>query len=165
SFEALDRGFDELFAVNVKSILFAARAAHDALVESRGTLIVTASFASFSSSGGGVLYTASKHAVVGLIKQLAYEFAPDIRVNGVAPGIAPTTLKGLNALGQVPRDSVLQGTEQAVPLQAIPDSDAYGGLYALLASRKDAGHITGSVFNADSGLAIRGMSKPGGRVG
>ncbi|TFL13136.1 SDR family oxidoreductase [Pusillimonas caeni] len=163
-FEALDRGFDELFAVNVKSVLFAARAAYDALVESKGSLIVTASFASFSSSGGGALYTASKHAVVGLIKQLAYEFAPDIRVNGVAPGIAPTTLKGLNALGQQPKDSVLQGTERAVPLQAIPESDAYGGLYALLASRRDAGHITGSVFNADSGLAIRGMSKPGGRA-
>jgi len=162
--EALDKGFDELFAVNVKSVLFAARAAHDALVASRGTLIGTASFASFSSSGGGALYTASKHAVVGLIKQLAYEFAPDIRVNGVAPGIAPTTLKGLNALGQQPRDSVLQGTDRAIPLQAIPDADAYGGLYALLASREDAGHITGSVFNADSGLAIRGMSSPGGRV-
>ncbi len=164
SLEALDRGFDELFAVNVKSILFAARAAFDALVETRGTLIVTASFASFSSSGGGALYTASKHAVAGLIKQLAYEFAPDIRVNGVAPGIAPTTLKGMTALGQQPKDAVLPGTERAIPLQAIPNSDAYGGLYALLASRQDAGHITGSIFTADSGLAIRGMAKPGGRV-
>ena len=164
SLEALDRGFDELFAVNVKSILFAARAAYEALAESRGTLIVTASFASFSSSGGGALYTASKHAVAGLVKQLAYEFAPDIRVNGVAPGIAPTVLKGMNALGQQPKDAVLPGTERAIPLQAIPDSDAYGGLYALLASRRDAGHITGSIFSADSGLAIRGMAKPGGRV-
>lgn len=163
SLEALDHGFDELFAVNVKSILFAARAAYDELVKSQGTLIVTASFASFSSSGGGALYTASKHAVVGLIKQLAYEFAPDIRVNGVAPGIAPTTLKGVNALGQQPKDSVLEGSEQVVPLRSIPESDAYGGLYALLASKEDAGHITGSVFNADSGLGIRGMAKPGGR--
>jgi NAD(P)-dependent dehydrogenase (short-subunit alcohol dehydrogenase family) len=163
--EALDKGFDELFAVNVKSVLFAARAAFDALAASKGTLIVTASFASASSSGGGALYTASKHAVVGLVRQLAYEFAPDIRVNAVAPGIAPTQLKGLNALGQQPKDSILPGAEKAIPLQAVPDAGAYGGLYALLACREDAGHITGSVFTADSGLAIRGMSKPGGRVG
>jgi len=162
--EQIDKSFDEIFAVNVKSILLAARASFEALLQTKGTLIATASFASFSSAGGGALYTASKHAVVGLVKQLAYEFAPDIRVNAVAPGIAPTRLKGLNALGQQPRDSVLEGTEHVIPLQAIPDSDAYGGLYALLASRRDSGHITGSIFNADSGLSIRGTAKPGGRV-
>lgn len=162
--EQISRGFDEIFAVNVKSILLAASASFEALLATRGSLIATASFASQSPAGGGALYTASKHAVVGVVKQLAYEFAPDIRVNAVAPGIAPTTLRGLSALDQQPKDSVLEGTDRAIPLQAIPPSSAYGGLYALLASREDAGHITGSVFTADSGLAIRGMAKPGGRV-
>lgn len=160
----IDTGFDEIFAINVKSILYAAAASFEALLETRGCLIATASFASTSPAGGGVLYTASKHAVVGVVKQLAYEFAPDIRVNAIAPGIAPTTLRGVAALGQQPKDSVLDGTERAIPLQKIPDSDAYGGLYALLASREDAGHITGAVYTADSGLAVRGMARPGGRV-
>lgn len=164
SCEQIDKAFDEIFSVNVKSVLYAARSAFEALLQTRGTLIATASFASFSSAGGGSLYTASKHAVVGLVKQLAYEFAPDIRVNAVAPGIAPTRLRGLDALGQKPKDSVLEGTGVSIPLQQIPDSSAYSGLYALLASREDAGHITGSVFSADSGLAIRGMERPGGRV-
>jgi NAD(P)-dependent dehydrogenase (short-subunit alcohol dehydrogenase family) len=163
--EQIEAGFNEIFSVNVKSILLAASAGFNALLATKGTLIATASFASYATAGGGALYTASKHAVVGLVKQLAYEFAPDIRVNAVAPGIAPTTLRGLSALGQQPKDSVLEGTNQAIPLQQIPDADAYGGLYALLASKEDAGHITGSIFTADSGLGIRGVAKSGGRVG
>lgn len=164
SCEQISQSFDEIFSVNVKSVLLAARAAFEALLASNGTLIVTASFASMSPSGGGALYTASKHAVAGLVKQLAYEFAPDVRVNGVAPGIAPTRLRGLSALGQQPQDSVLEGVEKIIPLQTVPDADSYGGLYALLASREDAAHITGSIFSADSGLAIRGMTSPGGRT-
>lgn len=162
--EDLSSAFDELFSINVKGYLLGVRAALDALLRTRGSIILTASYASFFPSGGGVLYTASKHAVAGLVKQLAYELAPDIRVNGVAPGIAPTTLRGINALGQEPRLSVLRGTEKIIPLDSIPGADAYGALYAFLASGKDAGHITGSIFNADSGLAIRGLARPGGRT-
>src|SRR5207253_1504226 len=49
--------------------------------------------------GGGVIYTASKHAVVGMIRELAVELAPDVRVNGVAPGGTMTDLRGLTSLG------------------------------------------------------------------
>src|SRR5207249_4539504 len=59
----------------------------------------TASVAGFNSGGGGALYTASKHAVVGLIRQLAAELGPAIRVNGVAPGGTMTDLRGLQTLG------------------------------------------------------------------
>ena len=162
--EALDSGFDELFAVNVKGYLLGARAALEALLATRGSMIFTASYASFSPAGGGILYTASKHAVVGLVRQLAYELAPDVRVNAVAPGIAPTMLGGIRALQQESRFSVLEGTARNVPMQEIPAAEAYAGLYAFLASDTEAGHITGSVFSADSGLSIRGLARPGGRV-
>src|SRR5580658_5132166 len=76
--------FDELFGVNVKGYLLGAKAAYRELAKTRGTIIYTVSNAGFYPCGGGPLYTASKHAVVGLIKQLAYELAPKIRVNGVA---------------------------------------------------------------------------------
>lgn len=162
--EAIDSGFDELFSVNVKGYLLGARAALDALLTTRGSMIFTASFASFAPAGGGALYTASKHAVVGLVRQLAYELAPDVRVNAVAPGIAPTMLTGVRALHQQQQASVLEGTAQMVPLQEVPAAEAYGGLYAFLASDREAAHITGAVFNADSGLQIRGLARPGGRV-
>ena len=42
----------------------------------------------------------SKHAVAGIIRQLAAELAPKVRVNGVAPGGTKTDLRGLEGLGE-----------------------------------------------------------------
>jgi NAD(P)-dependent dehydrogenase (short-subunit alcohol dehydrogenase family) len=91
--EAVSDAFDELFGVNVKGYLLGAKASAPALLDSSGSMIFTASYASFHPAGGGSLYTASKHAVAGLVRQLAYELAPKVRVNGVAPGVAPTNLQ------------------------------------------------------------------------
>lgn len=161
--DRLAAAFDELFHVNVLAPLLGARAAFEPLVETRGTIILTGSFASTNAAGGGALYTASKHAVLGLVKQLAYEFAPDVRVNGVAPGVAPTRLRGLQALGQEVTDSVLDGTRNVLPLQEVGGVDAYDGVFTLLAS-DDARVMTGTMVTADSGLSIRGIARPGGRV-
>ena len=98
--ERIDAAFDELFHINVKGCLNLAKACLPALVRSSGALIFTVSNAGFDPAGGGPLYTASKHAVVGLIRQLAYELAPAVRVNGVAPGPIDTDLRGPDALGQ-----------------------------------------------------------------
>ncbi|MGW5383448.1 SDR family NAD(P)-dependent oxidoreductase [Nocardia sp. NPDC003963] len=162
--ERLGAAFGELFGVNVLAPLLGVRAALDALLESRGSVIITGSFAGSNAAGGGVLYTASKHAAHGLVRQLAYELAPDIRVNGVAPGVAPTRLRGTAALGQSAADSILDGTREKLPLQEIPSTDAYNSIFTLLASRTDAVAMTGSMVTADSGLSVRGVARPGGRV-
>ena len=109
------------------------------------------------------LYTASKHAVLGLVRQLAYELAPDMRVNGITPGVAPTRLRGLSALGQSATDSVLDGTERILPLQAVPRLDDFDGIFTMLAS-DEARAMTGSMVSVDSGLSVRGLARPGGRV-
>ncbi len=162
--EQVAKAFHELFDVNVLALLLGVRATVDDLVRSRGAVILTGSFASFNAAGGGALYTASKHAVLGLVRQLAYELAPDVRVNGVAPGVAPTQLRGLETFGDGATDSVLDGTREALPLQEIAPVDAYAGLFTLLASDESA-VMTGSLVTADSGLSIRGIGRPGGRVG
>lgn len=95
----LDTAFDELFSVNVKGYLLAAEAAWRELLKNRGSIIMTLSNASFYVNGGGPLYTASKHACLGLMRELAYELAPKIRVNGVACGGMNTDLRGPEALG------------------------------------------------------------------
>lgn len=162
--EQIAGAFRDVLEVNTLAPLLGVRACLDPLLQSRGSVILTGSFASNHASGGGVMYTASKHAVQGLIRQLAYELAPDIRVNGVAPGVAATSMKGSPTLGQMATDSIYEGTEQALPTQEIPPVSAFSGLYVLLASRLDGAAITGSLYAADSGLDIRGLSKPGGRV-
>ncbi|MFW0784888.1 SDR family NAD(P)-dependent oxidoreductase [Gordonia sp. CPCC 206044] len=162
--DQLSAAFGELFGVNVLAPMLGVRACLDALVASSGSVILTGSFASTNAAGGGVLYTASKHAVHGLVRQLAYELAPDVRVNGIAPGVAPTRLRGTTSLGQSVSDAVLDGTEQALPLQEVAPVSAYDGVFTMLASRTESAAMTGSLVTVDSGLSIRGIAKPGGRV-
>ncbi|HEX3916004.1 MAG TPA: 3-(cis-5,6-dihydroxycyclohexa-1,3-dien-1-yl)propanoate dehydrogenase [Caulobacteraceae bacterium] len=161
--ERLDAAFDELFHVNVKGYLSLAKAALPALVRSAGAMIFTVSNAGFDPAGGGPLYTASKHAVVGLIRQLAYELAPAVRVNGVAPGPIETDLRGPSALGLAERSigsiNLSAGAGPAVPLGKVPATADYAGGYVFLASRRDSRPATGGVLSLDTGIAVRGIGR------
>jgi NAD(P)-dependent dehydrogenase (short-subunit alcohol dehydrogenase family) len=154
----LAAAFDECFRANVGSLLLNIRAAIPQLAARRGRIVVTGSFASYRTSGGGVLYTSAKHAVLGLVSQLAFELAPKIRVNGVAPGVARTVMSGLDALGQTAQNSILPGTEKQLPLETMPETDDYGAIYALLGSAQESAAMTGSMVLADSGLLVRGLA-------
>lgn len=155
--DQLPQAFDECFRVNVGSMLFCIKAALPMLIKSHGRIVLTSSVASYMTSGGGVLYTASKHAVNGLITQLAYELAPHVRVNGVAPGVARTIMSGLTSLGQAPKLSLLPGSERALPLGNVPETDAYGAAYSMLGSATESSAMTGTTIVVDSGILIRGM--------
>jgi len=127
-----------------------ARAALPELRKTSGSMVFTASVAGLNSGGGGVLYTASKHAVVGLIRELAVELAPDVRVNGVAPGGTMTDLRGLASLGEDDRSQFANpGIEDRLragnPLRTVLTPDDLAGAYVFLASRRNARGITGSV--------------------
>jgi NAD(P)-dependent dehydrogenase (short-subunit alcohol dehydrogenase family) len=163
--EELARAYDELFGVNVRGCIFGARAALPALRETGGSMIFTASVAGLNSGGGGALYTASKHAVVGLIKALAIELGPDIRVNGVAPGGTMTDLRGLASLGNDDRSQFANpATEERLragnPLHLALQPDDLAGAYVFLASRRDAKGITGTILTVDAGVLLR-MPRPG----
>lgn len=160
--DALATAFDEIFAINVKGYVLAAKAALPELYKSKGQMIFTASNASFYPGGGGVLYTATKHAVVGMIKQMAHEFAPHIRVNGVAPGgIGGSNLAGLTVLGQakdkfsdLPLNELMK---QMLPLERSFQAAEYAGAYVFFANRDDNQPGTGSVLNFDGGIGMRGF--------
>lgn len=96
----LDDAFAEMFSVNVKSHLHSVKAALPALRASRGSVVLTESTSAYYPGRGGALYVSSKFAVRGLVLALANELAPDVRVNGVAPGgTLQTDLRGLESLG------------------------------------------------------------------
>jgi 2,3-dihydroxy-2,3-dihydrophenylpropionate dehydrogenase len=159
--ERLAEGFDELFSINVKGYLLGAKAASDALIASRGSMIFTLSNASFYPGGGGPLYTASKHAAVGLIRQLAYELAPKVRVNGVAPCGMASDLRGPASLGQdgirIMDSRSPEDIASILPLQFFPNPDDFTGPFVLLASRANNRTLSGVLINADAGLGIRGI--------
>lgn len=161
--DSLDAAFDEMFHINVKGYLNLAKAALAPLVKSAGSLIFTVSNAGFDPAGGGPLYTASKHAAVGLIRQLAYEFAPTVRVNGVAPGPIETDLRGPGALGMADTSigsvNLSRFAAPHVPLGFVPSTDDYAGGYVFLASRRDSRPATGGVLKLDTGIAIRGIGR------
>lgn len=152
--EDLGAGFRELFEVNVLGYLLAARAAADELRASRGSIIFTLSNASFYPMGGGPLYTASKHAGVGLVRQLAFELAPAVRVNAVAPGGMATQLTGPGALdlagqsiGSMP---ILDYLSQYSALELAPEPQDYVASYLMLAARRDSRITTGAVLDLSS---------------
>jgi NAD(P)-dependent dehydrogenase (short-subunit alcohol dehydrogenase family) len=158
--EKLSAACDELFGVNVKGCILGAKAAMPELMKTAGCMIFTASVAGLNSGGGGALYTASKHAVVGLIRQLAIELGPRIRVNGVAPGGTRTDLRGLPVLGQDDRSHFADpGWEERLrasnPLQMALEPDDLAGAYVFLASRTNARGITGAIVSVDAGVTLR----------
>lgn len=158
---SLETGFDELFHVNVLGYLNMAKAALSALVSSRGSLIYTLSNAAFHPAGGGVLYTATKHAVVGVVKQLAHELAPHVRVNGVAPGAIPTSLKGPESLGledaKFPVDMFRDMVPKLLPIGVLPECHDYAGAYVFFACRRDHIPVTGTILNNDGGYSAIGL--------
>jgi NAD(P)-dependent dehydrogenase (short-subunit alcohol dehydrogenase family) len=162
--EALADSFDEIFAVNVRGYLLAARAAAAELRKTNGSMIFTLSNSSFYAGGGGPVYVASKHACVGLIRQLAYELAPHVRVNGVAPGGTATPLKGPASLGKDgERLNDIPGFEQAVadavPLGFMAQPEDHAGHYVLLASRANSRATTAHIIQSDGGWEVRGRPR------
>jgi cis-2,3-dihydrobiphenyl-2,3-diol dehydrogenase len=164
--DKISAAFDEVFGINVKGYLFGVKAALPELLESRGNVIFTVSNAGFYVAGGGPLYTASKHAVVGLVRQLAFELAPKIRVNGVAPGAIPTDIRGPRSLGMEGRSissiPLEDFVEKFIPLMKLPEPADYTAHYVLLASNENSPTATGAIINCDGGMGVRGFPRPAG---
>jgi 2,3-dihydroxy-2,3-dihydrophenylpropionate dehydrogenase len=162
--------FDELFAINVKGYVLAAEAAWRELVKTRGSIIMTLSNASFYVNGGGPIYTASKHACLGLMRELAYELAPKVRVNGVACGAMNTKLRGPESLNLQDRTLAMSFAKKTAdtPPPPIPLHDSstdpkdFTGSYVLLASREQSGPITGQAISVDGGIGVRGFASAAG---
>lgn len=159
--DRLEDAIDEIFAINVKGYLLGARAALPEVLRTRGTMIFTTSLAGHRAVDDGVLYVSSKHADVGIVRQLAWEFAPHVRVNGVAVGVARTRMEGLHSLDQPTVDAVLPGAEEVIPLGRIPEPYDHAGAFVFLASDRSS-VSTGECLWTDSGFGVRGIGSPRG---
>ncbi len=157
--------WDRVFNVNVRAQWLLARAAHPWLQGSRGSLVAVASMSGVQPYSGMGAYSASKAALIMLVRQLAQEWAADgIRVNCVSPGLVRTPLT------QPMYDiaATRAAREALVPLHRIAEADAdMAGLVAFLLG-PDAGYLTGHNLLADGGLLdsvqthIAGRPRSGG---
>lgn len=169
--EQLPNLFDELFHINVLGYVLSAKVFIDLLEASNGAVVLTSSTAAYAADGGGLFYAASKGAVRSIVNQLAFEFAPKVRVNGVAPsGIANSQLQGPQSLGMghmkqsdIPKEDFLAQFQELMPLKHLPTPEEYGWLYAFLASGQNT-LMTGQTIVADQGLfnrAVLTQERPG----
>ena len=158
--DTLPHAFDEMFRTNVLSHLQSVKAAIPALRSANGaSIVLTESASSFYPGRGGVLYVSSKFAVRGLVSALAHELAPDIRVNGVAPGgTLNTDLRGLSSLGLDETrldDSPDRARDVAArtPLHVALTGEDHAWSYVFLASQRSRG-ITGETVSPDGGFGL-----------
>ena len=166
--ERLTAAFRSLFEVNVLGQLHAVRAAAAALAEARGAIVLTSSHSATNPGvGGGALYMSSKAAINGLVRQLAHELAPAVRVNGVAPGGTITNLRVVPELADIcgrtlnfeDAERIAALIEADTPLRLVPTGEDHAVLYSLLAS--DAARaLNGVVIESDGGTAVRGSHVP-----
>jgi NAD(P)-dependent dehydrogenase (short-subunit alcohol dehydrogenase family) len=163
------RVYKEIFDLNVLAVIIGARVAVKELVKTQGSIIVTLSNSSFYPDGGGVMYIASKHAALGIVRQLAHEFAPLVRVNGVSPGATKTDIRmpasfGLDERGERIRTHTHPSNKDAAveactPLRMHAEPADHSGAYVLLASRRDSRAMTGSIVKTEAGLGVRGLRR------
>jgi NAD(P)-dependent dehydrogenase (short-subunit alcohol dehydrogenase family) len=141
--------WNRVVAVNLTGPFLMSRAViPDMLSRSAGVIINTASVSAFSAAGGGTAYTASKHGVLGLTRQLTFDYGKHgIRVNAICPGATLT--------GMTNSDNGEVAPDVAAELERTPagrwcDPREIARLAVYLAG-DDAGFIHGSAFVIDGG--------------
>jgi len=141
-------GFQQVIDVNLTGTMRMCMAAKPLL--EGGAIVNTASIWSFFGGGLTPAYTASKGGVAQLTKALAVAWAPNIRVNAIAPGWVETELtKGARA-DQARSDAIVART----PFGRWGKPEDIGGAVVFLCSEA-AGFITGTVLPVDGGYTAK----------
>jgi NAD(P)-dependent dehydrogenase (short-subunit alcohol dehydrogenase family) len=143
-------GFQQVLDVNLTGTMRMCMAAQPLLEKQGGAIVNTASIWSFFGGGLVPAYTASKGGVVQLTKALAVAWAPDIRVNAIAPGWIETELTSAAQADAARSDAIVART----PFGRWGKPDDIGGAVVFLCSQ-NAGFITGTVLPVDGGYAVK----------
>ncbi len=149
-----DAEWDTTLETDLKGMMRVARAALPRMRrQGRGAIVCLASVAgAVQGWAEHVPYSAAKGGVVGLVRALAAEVAPDgVRVNGIAPGLVRTAqvLDAHHSLGA----GKLAQAVRTIPLGRVGEPEDIADVAVFLASDK-ARYITGQVIVADGGRTV-----------
>ncbi|MEY8458402.1 3-oxoacyl-ACP reductase [Lactococcus ileimucosae] len=118
-----------------------------------GVIINMASVAGLVAGGGGISYTASKHAIVGFTKQLALDEAQHgIQVAGIAPGAIDTPMNAKDFTEN--NGEMAKWVAEETPAKRWAKPEEVADLTLFLAS-PESSYLTGAVVPIDGGWTIR----------
>ena len=137
--------WDDILNVNLKGTFFACRAAMPLLKARGGNIVNIASVAGVAGSGSSIAYAASKGAVITLTKSLAKAFAPEVRVNAVAPG--PVQTRWL-----ADHPEMIESAMKFTPLKRPATPEDVASVVFFLADQTSL--MTGQVLVVDGGRTI-----------
>ncbi|WP_293644728.1 pteridine reductase [Thiolapillus sp.] len=141
--EVTEQQWDSLFGVNAKAPFFLAKEAASALRKSSGCIINMVDIHAERPHKNHPVYSMAKAANAMMVKSLARELAPQIRVNGVAPGAILWPEGNANAKHQsLPR----------IPLERAGRPENIARTVLFLAT---AEYITGQIIAVDGGRSVQ----------
>ena len=142
-----EKDWDELIGSNLKAPLFLSQAAAPELRKSHGAIINIVDIHAERPMKGYPVYSIAKAGLQGLTRSFARELAPDVRVNGIAPGAILWPEEDDN-FDEVSRQRIISH----VPLKRVgaPDDIARAVRFLLC----DAPYITGQILAVDGGRSI-----------
>jgi len=149
--DVTEDGFDATMGVNLRGAFVCSQAAAGHLHESANGVVVNV------ASVGGLVglprqhpYVASKHGLVGITRSMALDWAPDVRVVGIAPGYVATELTAEIRENDRLEQSIIDRT----PLERFADPSELAGPVVFLASEA-ASYVTGETLAVDGGWTSR----------
>lgn len=140
-----DDDLDRQFGVSLRAAFHSIRECVADLISARGAVSMMASVHALQGSAGYSAYAAAKGALCALTRQLAVEYAPDVRFNAVLPGAVETP--AWNGVSDADRLHYAS----AVPLKRFAEPEEIARVVAFLLS-DEASYITGASLSVDGGL-------------
>ncbi len=149
SLETSEAQWDDVMDTNLKSMFRLTNHLLPSMLEhNHGVIVNMASIAGIVAGGGGAVYTAAKHAIVGYTKQLDYDYASHgIRANCIAPGAIKTPMNKADFAGDA---AMAKKVAQETPASRWAKPEEVADLTLFLASAK-ADYIHGAVIPIDGG--------------
>ena len=144
-----EQTYDWMMDINVRGVFFCSQAALPSLRKANGSIVNTASESGLGGNKNAALYCASKGAVVNMTRAMAFDFAPDIRVNAVCPGAVMTDmLTGGKELTE--DDPYMRELYDYIPMRSVAQPEEIADAILYLANPASK-FTTGAMLSVDGG--------------